>query len=92
VNRIRSQFESERKAHRTNLYNSILRDDHRSVDVSFEKPSRTQSDTKALMNPRWNKSLVKNFNTKRRLFDDHNNYSNYSVAVPQDKEQEFITG
>lgn len=89
---MRSQFESERKAHRANLYNSILRDDHKSVDISFDKPSKTQSESKALMNPRWNKNLMKNYNTKRRLFEDHNGYSNYSVSIPQDKEQEFITG
>lgn len=89
---MRSNFESERKAHRKNLYDSIMRDDHRSVEISFDMPCKMHSEPKGMMDPRWNKSLMKNFNTKRRLFETNHNYANYSTSVPHTKESDFEAG
>ena len=90
---MRHKFESERKAHRNNLYNSIIRND-RSANMDFATEQRAHSDAVALMNPRWNKSLIKKQEVKRKLFQDHNgsNRANYSVSIPQDQEMDFIAG
>ena len=89
IHRMRSNFESERKAHRKQFYDSIIRNE-RSAETMVNKAARTKIDNLAIMNPRWNKSLVKETGIKRRLFHDHNhNGLNNSISVPADQDSEF---
>lgn len=91
VHRMRSDFESERKMHRRQFYDSIIRNE-RSAETMVDLTKRTQSDTKVLVNPRWHKSLVRNFDVKRRLFHDHNSQVNNSISVPNEQEDAFMMG
>jgi len=85
VHKLRSKFESERKAHRNNIYNSIIRKE-RSVHATMTSVKNHDSTLK----PRWNKSLMGNMDVKKKLFKNNNHYSNYSVSIPSDQEKDFL--
>lgn len=91
VQRLRSNFESERKAHRNQFYNSIIRND-RSAEAMLQNIGRAHSDTKDLIKPKWNKNLVSNCEPRRRLFHDHNSTVNNSISIPHDAEDVFSMG
>ena len=86
---MRSNFESERKMKRNNLYRAILRNE-RSAEGMLSNPSRSNSDTLGMINPRWNKSMLNKNEVKRRLFHDNNHPAAYSISVPKEAEKEFI--
>jgi len=82
---MRSNFESERKAHRNNLYNSIIRNE-RSAHATIQKPKEGNESVK----PRWNKSLIGKLETKRKLFMDNNQYANNSISFPAENESDLF--
>ena len=90
IHRKRKNFESERKAHRSNFYKSIIRNE-RSADAMIDSVSRKRNDQNNLINPKWNKNLVQHVDIQKRLFHDHNNPANFSMSVPQSKEDEFYS-
>lgn len=72
------------------FYKSMLRSE-RSALQPGDKISRVNSDTTGLVNPKWNKELVNKVGVKRRLFQDHNHPTNYSVSVPQEYDDKFMS-
>ena len=86
---MRTNFETERKAHRSMFYKSMIRNERSAVQPG-DKVSRVNSDSLGMVNPKWNKELVGKLEVKKRLFHDHNHPSNYSVSVPQEYEDKFM--
>lgn len=86
---MRTNFESERKQKRNNLYRAILRNE-RSAEGVFANPNRSNSDTLGMISPRWNKNLMNKSEVKRRLFHENNHPAAYSISVPKESENEFV--
>lgn len=74
IHKLRKNFESERKAHRSNIFKNVFHYDQpeesdvgRTVIHDFDQHFE--------VSPKWGKNLVQNFDTKKKLImsNSHNN-------------------
>ena len=89
IHQKRSEFESERKVHRRNLYDAIVRNE-RSAETNVSKHGRYNTEGENKLKPRWNKNFVK-VDIKRKLFEEGNHSSNHSMSIPSDEENNFAS-